>query len=400
MMTNFDPAAATAAYLNALSPAAHAKATAYTQGGHWLLLWGWLISVGVALLILKSGVLPRLGKRLQKKGGRPKLFAFVAAITFSVGDFVLELPWTSYAMWGREKGYGLTHQSWSGWLGEQVETVLISALLTGLLVMAIYTLIRRLPRSWWAWSGAVVALFFIVGLVLAPVLIEPLFNTYTPAPPGPVRDEVVRMAMAVGVPHDKLFIYNGSKQSDRYTANVSGIGGSARVAMSDTMFKQGADLAEVRGVVGHEMGHYVLQHALLAAAVFSLIALVVLWLVDWLFLPVRQLLDEERSVAGLADPTGLPILAIIVETLILLLTPLDSSVTRITEQQADDFSVMHMHEPDGLAKALVKTIEYRAATPSPLEEAIFYDHPSVGRRIRNVMDWKAAHPELVGKPPS
>lgn len=399
-MSNFDPAAATVAYLDVLSPAAHAKATAYTQGGHWLLLWSWLISVAVALLILRSGVLRRLGARLQANGARPKLFAFVAAVAFSVIDFVLELPWTSYAAWGREKGYGLTHQSWTGWFGEQVEMTLISALLTGLLVMVVYTLIRRLPRSWWAWSGAVVALFLIAGLVLSPVLIEPLFNTYTPAPPGPVRDAVVRMATAVGVPHDKIFVYNGSKQSDRYTANVSGIAGSARVAMSDTMFKQGADLAEVRGVVGHEMGHYVLQHALMSAAAFSLIALLVLWLVDRLFLRVRHLLGEERGVAGLADPAGLPILAIIVGTLLLLLTPLNSSITRITEQQADDFSVTHMHEPDGLAKALVKTIEYRAATPSSLEEAMFYDHPSVGHRIRSLMNWKAAHPDLVGAPPS
>jgi STE24 endopeptidase len=98
--------------------------------------------------------------------------------------------------------------------------------------------------------------FITVMMVLAPIYIEPIFNKYTPAPAGPVRDQVVAMAKANGIPADKIFVYNGSKQSNAYTANVSGLFGSARVAMSDTMFKQGADLAEVRGVVGHEMGHY------------------------------------------------------------------------------------------------------------------------------------------------
>ena len=229
-------------------------------------------------------------------------------------------------------------------------------------------------------------------MLVSPLYIEPIFNQYTPAPAGPVRDAVVEMAKANGVPSDKIFVYNGSKQSNAYTANVSGLFGSARVAMSDTMFKQGADLSEVRAVVGHEMGHYAHQHSLWITGVMSLLSIVAFFLVDRLFAPVSRLLGAD-NVQGLADPAGLPVLAVILAVLGLLAAPLHNSLTRIVETDADRFSLEHVNEPDGLAKALVKTIAYRAASPSQLEEVLFYDHPAVSVRIRRGMDWKAAHPK-------
>jgi STE24 endopeptidase len=99
------------------------------------------------------------------------------------------------------------------------------------------------------------------------------------------------------------------------------------------------------------------------------------------------------TVKGLADPAGLPVLSVILAVLSLLGTPVTNSLIRIAESDADRYSLAHFNEPDGLSKALVKTIEYRAATPSRLEEVLFYDHPAVGNRIRRAMDWKAAHPK-------
>lgn len=96
---------------------------------------------------------------------------------------------------------------------------------------------------------------------------------------------------------------------------------------------------------------------------------------------------------GIADPAGLPVLAVIMAVLNLLGTPLVNALVRTAESDADRYSLTHFNEPDGLSKALVKTIEYRAATPGKLEEALFYDHPAVGVRIRRAMDWKATHPK-------
>jgi STE24 endopeptidase len=390
-MAQFDPVAATQAYLAVLTPAQHAKAQAYTQGGHWLLLWGGLVAIAVAWIVLRSGVLLRLRDGIERGRRKPWRVALVVVLADGALEALLGLPWTTYSDWWREKSYGLTSQSLGGWAGEWALMAAISLAVTTLLVAGLYFLMRRAPRTWWIWGAGVVGLFFMVVMVLAPVFIEPLFNKYTPAPPGPVRDAVVAMAKANGVPSDKIYIYDGSKQSNRYTANVSGLFGTARVAMSDVMFKKDADLAEVRGVVGHEMGHYVHMHAVWFAAAYAALALAAFFLIDRLF-PLAAALLGAHGVRGLADPAGIPVIGAIMTALALVSTPLVVSISRIAESDADTFSLTRFNEPDGLSKALVKTIEYRAATPSRLEEVLFYDHPAVGSRVRKAMEWKAAHP--------
>lgn len=397
MAQGFDPAAATAAYLAQLPPEAHAKAQAYTQGGHWMLLWGAIVAVVVAWLVLKSGVLVRLRDRIQVERPRPWAVAFAVLAVDAVIEAALTLPWNIYEDWWREKAYGMTSQPLAGWLGEWLLTAVISVPITVLLVALLYWLMRRAPKLWWALGGGLVAVFFLVIMVLAPVFIMPLFNDYKPAPPGPVRDAIVQMAKANGVPSDKIYIYDGSKQSNRYTANVAGLGHTARIAMSDVMFAKGADLAEVKGVVGHEMGHYVEGHPLRMALEFGLLALAGFFLVDRLF-PVAARVAGASGVTGISDPAGFPVIGILLAVLGLLATPIYSSISRISETDADKFSLERVNEPDGLAKALVKTIEYRAATPSKLEEVIFYEHPSVGARVRMAMDWKAAHPKAESAP--
>ncbi len=271
-MTHFDPAAATAAWLATLSPQETARAVAYTHGSHWLILWGFLVSALVAWIIVRTNLLVSLRSRIERRRRRPVLASFCVALLYSVVSWLLTLPWAAYQGWWREKQYGLTSQAFGGWLGEAAISAAIGAVVGSLLLVAIYALIRRARRFWWMWASGVTAAFIVIGLVLSPLVIEPIFNTYTPAPNGPVRDAVVALAKETGTPSDKIFIYNGSKQSDRYTANVSGLFGSARVAMSDTMFKKGADLAEVRGVVGHEMGHYAHVHVLWTVAILIVLS--------------------------------------------------------------------------------------------------------------------------------
>ncbi|HZC17958.1 MAG TPA: M48 family metalloprotease [Caulobacteraceae bacterium] len=390
-MANFDPAAATAAYMAQLSPTAHAKATAYTQGGHWLLLWGWLVTVIVCVLIARSRVLEKVRTALERGKPRPLLVSFLVSVIFIVLDWVLELPWASYAGWWREGQYGLTSQPWTGWLIDNAVVFAVTLPVVGVFFVALYALVRHAPRSWPVWTGVVVGAFLVFSAWAQPAVIEPMVNHFTPAPPGPVRDLVVSMGKAYGVPTDKILVYNGSKQSNRYTANVAGLFGTARVALSDTMFAQGADLAEVRGVVGHEMGHYVMHHVLWGSLFQAVMAVAAALGVLWLFPIVRGWLGAE-GMAGVADPAGLPIVFLIFVTLGLLATPILDTQTRMQEAAADSFSLEHAHEPDGLARALVKTIAYRASSPSDLEEFIFYDHPSVEHRVRKAMDWKAAHP--------
>ena len=394
-----DPAAETARYLATLPPEVHEKATAYTQGGHWLLLWGTLLAILVSWLIIRTGVLVSIRSGVERERRRPWLAALAVLPVALVMDTALSLPWAAYSGWWREKSYGMTSQPFGGWLSEWVMGGIIN--LVGLLVLflAIYWLLRRAPRTWWLWASGVTATLLVVFMLIAPIYILPLFNTYTPAPAGPVRDAVVELARANNVPSDKIFVFNGSKQSNRYTANVSGLFGSAQINMSDTMFKAGADMSEIRAVVAHEMGHYARMHILWTVGILALVATVVFWLVGRLF-PLAMRLLGARGVEGIADPAGLPVFFALLAVIMLAITPVTNSLIRIEETDADNFSLKAANEPDGLAKALIQTVEYRAATPGKLEEILFYDHPSVSNRILNGMRWKAAHPPADAPAPA
>jgi STE24 endopeptidase len=390
-MATFDPAAETARYLAALPPEGHAKAVAYTQGGHWLLLWGTLVSLAVVFILLKSGLLNRIRSRVEARKRRPWLASFIVVLVAQAATAILTLPWSIYTAWWRETSYGLTSQPLAGWLTEWAISSVIGLVIGSVLLMLFYALLRAAPKTWWIWGAGLSAVAGALLVLASPIFIEPIFNDYKPAPPGPVRDTVVEMAVANGISPDRIFVYDGSKQSNRYTANVSGLFSSARVAMSDTMFKAGADIAEVRGVVGHEMGHYARHHILIQLGLMIPLLILAFFLVDRLF-PLASRLLGATDVRGISDPAGYPVFTAILVVLGLLGTPILNTMIRTAEVDADNYSLEIAREPDGLAKALVKTIEYRAANPGKLEEILFYDHPSVSWRVRNAMDWKAAHP--------
>jgi STE24 endopeptidase len=383
----FNPEAATARYIDGLGAAALEKAHDYTVGGHWLLLWGLVVSVLVTWLIVRSGILDRLDRKLDER--RRTLRAFLVSATYLLLAWLLTLPWTFYSDWWRETVYGRTSQPLGDFLTQNLISSAIGVVVTALFLVGVYWLIRRAGRLWWLWSGALTAAVVSLLLLLSPVLIEPLFNKYEPVPAGPVRDAVVEMAARAGIPANKIYMYNGSRQSNNFTANAGGVGSTARVAISDVAFKN-ASLDEVRAVTGHEIGHYVLGHSWAGVAFFSLLAVALFWLADRLFPVFARLFGTS---AKLPEPRGVPILFFMVTLFGLLVGPLVNIFARTLEVQADAYSLRTENRPDALATALVKTAEYRYPRPGPVEEFLFYDHPSVERRVRTAMEWKATHPE-------
>jgi STE24 endopeptidase len=383
----FDPNAATARYIDSLGPAALQKAHDYTVGKEWMLLWGLLVAAVVTWLIVRSRILDRLESKIPER--RKNLRAFTVSLVFLIVSAVLTLPWTLYESYFREKGYGRTSQPLGDFLGQLALSGIISAVVTAIFLIGVYLLMRRAARRWWIWSGALTAVALAFLMLLAPVVFEPLFNKYEPVPPGQVRDAVVSMAQRAGIPPERVFMFNGSRQSNNFTANAGGVGSTARVAISDVAFKN-ASLDEVRAVTGHEIGHYVLKHTWWGVLFFSVMAVILFWLVDRLYPRFARAFGTD---ARLSDPRGVPVLLFMVSLLGLLALPLFNTFSRTLETKADDYSLRTENRPDALSTALVKTAEYRYPRPGRLEEIIFYDHPSVEARVRRAMEWKAAHPE-------
>jgi STE24 endopeptidase len=273
----FDPNAATARYIDSLGPAALQKAHDYTVGKEWMELWTLLVAALVTWLIVRSGALDKLDGKFAER--RRNLRAFVIGLVYFIVSAVLALPWTLYADYFREKAYGRTSQPLGDYLGQAALATAITAVVGALFITGVYWLMRRTGRSWWLWSGALTAAVFSFVILLSPVLVEPLFNKYTAVPPGQVRDAVVSMAQRAGIPENKVYMFNGSRQSNNFTANAGGVGSTARVAISDVAFKN-ASLDEVRAVTGHEIGHYVLKHTWWGILFYSIAAIVLFWIAD------------------------------------------------------------------------------------------------------------------------
>lgn len=383
----FDVNAATAQYIDSLGPAALQKAHDYTVGKEWMLLWSLVVSAVVTWLIVRSGVLDRLQARISEK--RNNLRAFLVSLVFLVVSTILSLPWDIYASWWREKSYGRTSQPIGDYLFQSALQSLISSVLVAMFLIGVYWLMRRAGKRWWLWSGALTAIALAIFMLAAPVFLEPLFNKYTPVPPGQVRNAVVEMAGRAGIPPQKVYMFNGSRQSNNFTANAGGVGSTARVAISDVALKN-ASLDEVRAVTGHEIGHYVLKHTWWGILFFSVLAVIFLWLADRLYPRFARAFGTDATIS---DPRGIPVLAFLVSFLALLALPLTNTFSRTLETQADQYSLQTENRPDALSSSLVKTAEYRYPRPNKIEEIIFYDHPSVEARVRRAMEWKAAHPE-------
>jgi len=376
--------AATAAYIDALGADTLEKSAAYTAGSHWLLLWDLVVGIAVAWLIIRSGVLERMDSRLAKRGPNVRALAVSAAYFLMAG--VLTLPWSIYAGWWRETGYGRSSQTFFDALGQDLLGLLLLSLIAGLFFTGIYALIRRAGRHWWLWSGALAAAGAAAVLLVSPVAIEPLFNDFEPLPEGPVRDALLSLAHQADIPGNRIFVYDGSRQSNNFTANVSGLGPYARIAISDVALK-GASLDEVRAVTAHEIGHYKLNHVWRLVVLLSAVVVVSFFVADRLYVRLASLLGSRAS---LSSPTGLPVIMVMVSILSALATPLINGFIRTGETEADHYSLETVNLPDALASALVKTAEFRYPRPEAVEEFLFYSHPSVERRVRMAMEWKAA----------
>jgi len=254
----------------------------------------------------------------------------------------------------------------------------------------LYAFFRRAQRTWWLWGTAVAIFGLFLAMLVAPVFVAPLFNSYKPlADPG-ISRSILAMAAANEIPVQQVFQVDASRQSNRVSANVSGLFGTARISLNDNLLKQ-CTLPEIRIVMAHEMGHYVLNHGIKLILYFGLFLFGAFAFARILFDRIVRRWGERWGVRGIADPAGFPLIVLLFSTFFFLITPISNTAVRVTEREADAFGINTAREADGFAKVALKLGAYRKLDPGPIEEFIFFDHPSGRARIRMAMDWKAAN---------
>src|SRR5437667_12836 len=393
---SFDPAAATKAWLATVPQEKRQKSDRYFEGGYWLLLWNFLVAAAISIFLLESGISARLrdfAERICRGSSWLAQFPFQIAC-YAIPYFLivgtLGFPLDFYEHFVREHQYGLATQSFLPWFREQWIGFGLTIIGGTILLIALYAVFRRAPRTWWVWGTVVAVLFMTVVVVITPVFVEPLFNTYKPITNPEIRNPILAMAQANQIPAKQVFEVDASRQTTRVSANVAGFLGTTRIALNDNLLKQ-CTLPEIRGVMAHEMGHYVLNHGAKLTIYFGIVALFGFGIARKIFDWALRRWSERWNVRGIADTAGFPLLMLIFGAFTFLMTPVLNSIVRETEREADQFGINTSREPDGEAKIALKLGAYRKLDPSPIEELIFFDHPSGRARIQMAMDWKAAH---------
>lgn len=383
-----DVRSATEAYLHLVPPARELTAVAYTREGHWLLLFSKLVAFAIAALLVRIDLAERLPVRIASPS-RPNRAAFRVSLVVILAYLALEMPWYSIAEWHRERSYGFSHQPLVSWIVEYSLQSFVTAMVGAALLVLFYAAARRTGRRWWIWGTAVAAVGLVLALVVQPILLAPLLHRYAPAPAGEMRLEIQKLLASGGATGARVLVYDGSRESSRYTASVTGLGQSATVILSDTMFAKGTDTAAVKAVVAHELGHERHAHSIMLALFLTIVIGAGLFATQRLFGPAARFMGKPDLTV--ADPAGLPVLLGIFAIYTLVTTPLVNTAERIVEADADRYGLALAQEPDGMARAVVATADYRASRPTRLEEILFYDHPSNARRIETAMQWKSEH---------
>lgn len=388
--SGFDALKATNAYLAEVNGAARTRSDAYFEGGYVLLFVDAIYAVLISAVLLWFRLSARM-RDFARGITRSRFWQVpIYAVLYTIVAGALTFPLTIYDEFLREHAYGLSNQDFMQWLGDFGTAFAVNILTFAILLTIIYAVIRGARKTWWIWGTLVTTGLLAIGMMIYPVSIAPLFNHYQPLKDGPIKAQILSLARAEGVPATNVYEFDASRQTKRISANVSGFLGTTRISLNDNLLKR-CTPAEIIAVLGHEMGHYVLDHAAILITWNGLLFLAGFAFVDWGFGNLVRQFGGVWDVRGIDDPAGLPALMALFTVFMLAATPISNTITRTIETQADIFGVNAVRQPDGFAQAALMLSEYRKLDPGPLEEFVFYDHPSGRSRIAMMMRWKAEH---------
>jgi STE24 endopeptidase len=358
------------------------QALRFYRSGMWLwafeVCWG-LIVPAVIVFTGFSAVLRNLARRL----GRwwfPTVGLYVVLYLAIV--FLINFPLDYYVGFVRQHAYGLSNQSLAKWLTDSLLSVGIEMIVGFAFAWVPYLLLARAPRRWWLYTSLLSVPFLFATLLVKPIWIDPLFNDFGPMKNKRLEQSILDLASRAGIEGSRVFEVNKSIDTKALNAYVTGVLGSKRIVLWDTLIAR-LDEKELLVVMAHEMGHYVLGHVVRSILLSSFLTLTSLFLVDrlgrWLVARYSHILRFE----SLADVASVPLLLLLIQVTSLFLTPAAMAYSRYQEHEADRFALDLTHTNHSAATAFVKLQQENLGNPRPgLIYKIFRaSHPSIGERI-------------------
>jgi STE24 endopeptidase len=350
-----------------------------------------VLSIALGLAVAALLGLTRLGGRLVRAvaapfGGGWVWQVLLGVLSLAVIGRLVTLPLSAYAEVIRHR-YGLSTRSWGLWARDVAVSTAISALVTAFALLSFLWLVRRLPRTWWAWSALAAAGFVVVASFLYPLVIEPAFNTFESLPASQLRTDLLALADESGVPVSDVLVSDASRRTTALNAYVSGFGSTRRIVVYDTVLEQLPD-AEIESIVAHELGHVVHRDVLTGTLVGALGAAAATALLGWLLAWTPLLRRAGADAPG--DPRVVALLLFLLAAGGLLATPVQNLVSRQVEARADLFALDLTRDPDAFISMQRRLAGTNLSDPDPPAawQWFFGSHPTAAQRVAFAHDWE------------
>jgi len=371
-----------------ISPERYDKLVSYSRFNNIWRFVSFLIGLATLALILFAGWSAKF--RSWVSGIKPRFFAIWAfLVLILLADYLLNLPFSIYRSFIVEKNYGFLNQTFMEWWTEDLLGLVLSLILSIVPMWFFYWLVSIMKRWWLAFSLGMIP-FIVLMVVIAPVVISPMFNNFVPLEDKQLESEIVALAEKGGIGDADIFQVDGSRQSNKLNAYVTGLFGSKRIVLYDTLIRN-FSTDEIKFVMAHEMGHYVMHHIWWGLLVTVLFTLGALWLMDVTIRPVIRKFKKRFGFDSLSDIASLPLVLIFVSVIFFVFQPVTNGFSRYIERQADRYG-MEMSGVSGEAAAIAfdKLSVYNLSDPDPdpIIEFWFYDHPALQKRMEFVRGFR------------
>ena len=373
-----------------LPPDKYIQAVHYAQARHVLEFAGFAVSVLVLLAIIRLRIAPRL------RHWHPVPFSAAIWMLASVFDLPVDACRHFFSV-----HYGISIESWPGWLVDWSKEQVISAVVAAMLIWPFYAFLRRKPRGWWipVWLASLPLL--VAGTLAGPLLIEPIFNRFEPLeknhPDLVVQIERLLGRAGVSIPPGRIYEMDASARTTALNAYVSGFGPSRRVVLYDTIIRK-ENGPPLLTTFGHELGHYVLGHIEIGLGFAAALLLVALLIAEHAVRGAVRRWGQRLDLRSPEDRATLPLFLLLFLVLGFVAEPLSNAFSRRLEHQADVYSleVTHGIVPDS-AQAAAQAFQIEGETdldppdPAPLTVFWFYSHPPTSDRLRFALDYDPWH---------
>jgi STE24 endopeptidase len=308
----------------------------------------------------------------------PAIALALYTVGFAIPYMVINLPLSYTSGFALPHRFGQSNQSFWHWVGDQVKGLAISALLGMATLEIVYWLLRAAPQMWWLYAGGVMLLFTVVLSSLAPVLILPLFFKFTPLEDDDLSQRLIRLAERAGTRVRGVFRFDMSTRTKGANAALTGLGNTRRIVLGDTLLDEfTAD--EIETVLAHELGHHVHKDIPLGIVINSALTLLTFWVGA---LALRWGVNA-FGLAGISDPAGLPLLALVGGLLSLIAMPLGNAYSRWRERLADRYALESTRKPTAFADAMTRLANQNLADADPARWVVIllYSHPPIRERL-------------------